>query len=326
MGNLLEARGVPVLVDEAVDEIQDLSLTLREGHRSFSLQQDPNKNRIQDTRTLPETQGSHEGFGILDRIVQTKEEEVESLLSREPFLLESLGKAPPARDLALALTLQGEVALMAEVKRCSPGAGPIRPDLDPAEVALSYEEAGAAAVSVLTDSVYFGGSMDDLRAVREAVHIPVFRKDFVIHRHQLLEARVAGADGVLLIARILSIEALTDLHAEAVSLGLTPLVEVRSREEVRRAIDAGARLIGVNNRNLQTFTTSLGVTLELLPSIPRDVTVVSESGIRTATEVDRLGAAGVQGILVGETLLRSPYPGSAAAELVGRPRVARTGR
>jgi indole-3-glycerol phosphate synthase len=212
---------------------------------------------------------------------------------------------------------------MAEVKRRSPGAGPIRPDLIPAEVALAYQKAGASAVSVLTDSEYFGGSLDDLGAVREAVDIAVFRKDFIIHRLQLLEARVAGADGVLLIARILSDAALAGLHAQAVSLGLTPLVEVHSREEVRRAVDAGAGLIGVNNRNLQTFTTSLDVTVELLPFIPSDVTVVSESGIRTAAEVDRLGVAGVQGVLVGETLLRSEDPGRAAAELVGRPRVAR---
>jgi indole-3-glycerol phosphate synthase len=215
------------------------------------------------------------------------------------------------------------VALMAEVKRRSPGAGPIRPHLIPAELARGYERAGAAAISVLTDSEYFGGSLDDLREVRHAVDLPVFRKDFVLHRVQLLEARSAGADGVLLIARILSDDLLSSLHEEALSLGLTPMVEVHDLKEVEKALQAGSRLIGVNNRNLQTFTTSLEVTLDLLSAIPTDVAVVSESGIRTPGEVDRLGAAGVQGILVGETLLRATDPEKAASELAGRTRVAR---
>ncbi|MFH1763998.1 MAG: indole-3-glycerol-phosphate synthase, partial [Gemmatimonadota bacterium] len=150
-----------------------------------------------------------------------------------------------------------------------------------------------------------------------------FRKDFVLHRVQLLEARSAGADGVLLIARILSDQALSSLHEAALTLGLTPMVEVHSLGEVERALQAGASLIGVNNRNLQTFKTSLDVTLELLSAIPTDVAVISESGIWTSSDVDRLGAAGVHGILVGESLLRAPDPERAAAELVGRPRVAR---
>ena len=214
---------------------------------------------------------------------------------------------------------------MAEVKRRSPGAGLIRPELVPSTLARAYEAAGAAAISVLTDSQYFGGSLDDLRRVRESVGIPVFRKDFVLHRVQLLEARGAGADGVLLIARILSDDELRSLHEEALALGLTPLVEIHGRDEVARAIDAGAVLIGVNNRNLQTFTTSLDLTLELLPLIPPDVAVVSESGIRVPGDVDRLGAAGVEGVLIGEALLRAPDPGRAAEELAGRPRVGRKG-
>jgi len=323
LGDLLEAGGIPVLVDETVDIIQDFFLTLREGHRSFSLQQDPNKNRIQDTRTLPETQGSHGGSGILDRIVQTKQMEVEALLPREEVLRRGAAEAPSTRDLARAIRRGPEVALMAEVKRRSPGAGPIRPDLVPADLARGYERAGAAAISVLTDSEYFGGSLDDLREVRNAVDLPVFRKDFVLHRVQLLEARSAGADGVLLIARILSDQALSSLHEEALGLGLTPMVEVHGLEEVERALRAGCRLIGVNNRNLQTFRTSLEVTLGLLSVIPKHVAVVSESGIRTPAEVDRLGTAGVHGILVGESLLRAPDPEKAAGELQGRPRVAR---
>jgi indole-3-glycerol phosphate synthase len=188
---------------------------------------------------------------------------------------------------------------------------------------MAYQEAGAAAVSVLTDTSYFGGSLEDLAGVREAVDVPVFRKDFVLHEVQLLEARSAGADGVLLIARILTDAELSALHQAALGLGLTPLVEVHGSVEADRALTAGARIVGINNRNLQTFTTSLEVTLGLLSLLPPDVTVVSESGIRTPQEVDRLGAAGVQAILVGESLLRAHDPGAAAGELVGRGRVAR---
>ncbi len=273
---------------------------------------------------MPETQGSQRGSGILDRIVQSKMEEVEALLPLESDLRRGVKEAPPPLDLIAALRKKDQVALIAEVKRRSPGAGPIRPDLAPADLALSYERSGASAISVLTDRDYFGGSLDDLREVRGSVSVPVLRKDFVLHPVQLLEARSAGADGVLLIARVLSDDALSNLHAKALDVGLTPLVEVHGVPDLQSALEAGSRLIGVNNRNLQTFTTSLEVTLGLLPSIPGELTVVSESGIRTSSEVDELGASGVHGILVGETLLRAQDPGEAAAELVGRPRVART--
>jgi indole-3-glycerol phosphate synthase/phosphoribosylanthranilate isomerase len=257
---------------------------------------------------------------ILGRIVATKRKEVQALLAREADFRARLTDAPAPRELGKALRREREVAVMAEVKRRSPGAGPIRPELNPTEVASAYEGAGAAAISVLTDGEYFGGSIQDLEAVRRAVSIPVFRKDFIIHPVQLVEARAAGADGTLLIARILTDEALASLHTFALELGLTPLVEVHHPDELHRALAVGAELIGINNRNLQTFTTNLEVTLDLLGEIPAAVTVVSESGIRTPAEVDRLGAAGVQGILVGETFLRAPDPGAAAATLVGRTR------
>jgi indole-3-glycerol phosphate synthase len=263
--------------------------------------------------------------GILDRIVGTKKAEVAALLPLEGEIMRRLENAPPPKDLTKAFRREGEVAVMAEVKRRSPGAGPIRPKLDPTDLAIAYERAGAAAVSVLTDHDFFGGSLDDLQAVRQVVSIPVFRKEFVIHRVQLLETRAAGADGTLLIARILTDRELGALQGEARELGLTPLVEVHDEEELDRALGAGADLIGINNRNLQTFKTSLDVTLELLSRIPMGVTVVSESGIRTPDEVDRLGAAGVHGILVGETFLRAPHPGTAAAALIGRKRTERTG-
>jgi len=271
---------------------------------------------------LPETQGSPEKSRILDRIVETKRAEVESLLRRRRVIEAGLRGAPEPRNLAGALDRGEDVALMAEVKRRSPGAGPIRPDLSPGELAGMYQDAGAAAVSVLTDSEYFGGSLEDLKRVRGAVDIPVFRKDFVLHEIQLLEARAAGADGVLLIARILTDQELASLHRRAVDLGLTALVEVHGPREAHRALEAGVPWVGVNNRNLQTFETSLDVTLEVLPLLAGRASVVSESGIRTGADVERLGRAGVHAVLVGESLLRASDPGVAAAELVGRPRVA----
>jgi indole-3-glycerol phosphate synthase len=285
---------------------------------------DPNKTRIKDTRTLPETQGSPEADTILDRIVRTKREEIAALLARSGELERVVGGAPAPKDLAGALRRETEVAVMAEVKRRSPGAGPIRPRLDPAEVARAYEEAGASAVSVLTDGSYFGGAIQDLRAVRERVALPLFRKDFILHEVQLLEARAAGADGTLLIARILSDQELEGLSRVARSLGLSLLVEVHGEEELERALEAGSRVIGINNRDLGTFETSLDVTLELVGRIPPEVVVVSESGIRTAEEIDALGAAGVDAVLVGESLLRAPEPGRAVGELVGRGRVRRS--
>jgi indole-3-glycerol phosphate synthase len=272
---------------------------------------------------LPETQGSHGASRILDRIVESKRAEVESLLPMESFFRRGAETALPAKDLIRAFSRGGEVALMAEVKRRSPGAGPIRPGLVPGDLARGYEGAGAAAISVLTDRDYFGGSMEDLREVRAAVKVPVFRKDFVIHPIQLLEARGSGADGVLLIARILTDGELRTLHGLALELGLTVMIEVHAKEELGRALDVGGRLIGINNRNLQNFTTSLDVTLGLLPLIPSDVVVVSESGVRTRTQVEQLGAAGVHGVLVGETLLRAEDPALMAAELSGCPRVPR---
>lgn len=262
---------------------------------------------------------------ILQRIVETKKEEVQRLPAREGELRDRLGDAPAPRNLKKAFLQDGAVAVMAEIKRRSPGGGEIRPGLDPVALGRSYEEAGASAISVLTDRTYFGGGLDDLIRVREAVEVPVFRKDFIVHPLQLLEARVAGADGALLIARILTSDELRDLHAQALELGLTPLVEVHQREELEGALAAGARLIGINNRNLRTFRTSLEVTLDLLPHLPPEAVVVSESGIRTPHDVDRLGSAGVHGVLVGESLLRAPDPGEALRALVDRKRTPREG-
>jgi indole-3-glycerol phosphate synthase len=257
---------------------------------------------------------------ILDRIVETKRGEVEALRPRAAELRARAADAPPTRGFAAALRSPAEVRLLAEVKRRSPSAGEIRPGADPVEVARAYHEGGAAAVSVLTDREYFGGELDFLRAVRAGVELPALRKDFVIDPLQLWEARAAGADAVLLIVRILDDARLRDLLALAGELGMAALVEVHDAEEMRRALEAGSSLVGVNNRDLATFHTDLELSLRLAAETPPGVTLVAESGIRTAADVDRLGAAGIDAILVGESLMRQPELRAAAAALAGRPK------
>lgn len=227
---------------------------------------------------------------------------------------------PPARGFAAALRRPGEVALLAEIKRRSPSAGPIREDVEPGQVARWYRAGGAAAVSVLTDELYFGGSLDALRAARAAVDLPILRKDFVVDPVQIWEARAAGADAVLLIVRALTPGDLRMLLAEAEAAGLDVLVEVHDRAELAVALGAGATLVGVNNRDLRTFTTDLGITHSLAPEVPPGVTLVAESGIRTASDIRSLGEAGVDAVLVGESLMRRTDVERAAAELVGQPK------
>lgn len=257
---------------------------------------------------------------ILDRIVSTKREELRSLAGSGPELRSRAADSPPPRGFATALRRPGEVRLLAEVKRRSPSAGEIRPGADPAEVARAYQQGGAAAVSVLTDREYFGGDLDALRSVASAVALPVIRKDFIIDPLQVWEARGAGADAVLLIVRILDDELLRELHAQIREMGMDALVEVHDAEELRRALAAGARLVGVNNRDLGSFTTDLDLSVRLAGSVPGAVTLVAESGIRTAADVDRMGAAGVDAVLVGESLMRQDDLRAAAAALAGRPR------
>jgi indole-3-glycerol phosphate synthase len=280
---------------------------------------------------LPETQasrgpgGSKSGDGILERIVETKQIEVERLAARSAELWDRARSEPPARDFEAALK-RTEVALIAEVKRRSPGAGDIRPRLNPAELAAQYGKGGAAAVSVLTDRPWFGGSLADLQAVRERVDLPVLRKDFTLAPDQVAEARAAGADAVLLIVRILEPHMLRELLGVAEELGLAALVEAHDASELQTALDAGARIVGINNRDLATFRSDLSTTLDLLEGIPEDVVVISESGIRDGADVERLGSAGAHAILVGESLLRADDPEEAARALVGRGRRARNAR
>ncbi|NIL96153.1 MAG: indole-3-glycerol phosphate synthase TrpC [Planctomycetales bacterium] len=256
---------------------------------------------------------------ILDKIVATKRVEIAEAKAARGIdqLRAALGTAPPVRDFFGPLAAGGPVKLIAEIKKASPSAGVIRQDFDPAAIARAYAQHGATCLSVLTDEPYFQGKLAYLPQVRAAVDLPLLRKDFILDSYQLCEARLAGADAVLLIAECLDDCDLRKLHNEAVGLGLTPLVELYEPENVARVVDAGATLIGINNRNLQTFETDLQHTIRLRRAVPDECVLVAESGIRTAADVALLAEAGVDAILVGESLMRQPDIGAAVQALLG---------
>jgi indole-3-glycerol phosphate synthase len=256
---------------------------------------------------------------ILDKIVAAKREEIAraKVETPEAVLRARLADAPVVRDFLGALSAAPPIRLIAEVKKASPSKGVIRADFNPVEIARTYQQHGASCISVLTDRPYFQGSLDYLRQVRAAVSLPVLRKDFIIDPYQIVEARAAGADAVLLIAECLDDDLLGRLHDAIVELGMTPLVELYEPANLRRVLGVGARLIGINNRDLRTFKTDLEHTLRLRREIPADRTVVGESGIRTRQDVERLESAGVHAMLVGETLMACPDIGAAVDELLG---------
>ncbi len=257
---------------------------------------------------------------ILDRIVSTKREEVEraKIFAPEEHLRRMVEQQPPPRDFLGAIRNAPNIALIAEVKKASPSKGVIRENFDPVAIARIYEKHGATCISVLTDEPYFQGHIEFLRWVKESVQIPVLRKDFILDSYQVLEARAYGADAVLLIAECLTTEQLTRLYHEILAWGMTPLVEVYEPENLPRVIDLGASLIGINNRNLQTFEVDLEHTIRLRAKIPSDRLVVGESGIQTHEDVDRLRRAGVNAILVGESLMREADIGLAVDRLLGK--------
>lgn len=254
----------------------------------------------------------------LNEIVTSKQQEVERIRGGRERLRERAEAAEPARDFAAALGGGDEVAVIAEFKRKSPSMGTLNGSADPAEFAGGYERAGAAAISVLTDGPYFGGSLDDLASVRAAARLPVLRKDFVIDPVQLVEARAAGADAVLLITRVLEAGMLSELLQVARELGLGALVEVHREPELERAVEAGADIIGVNARDLNSFAVDLNMSEELLGKVPTGVLAVAESGIRGRADVTRMAAAGADAVLVGGWLMR--HEPDAVAELSGVPR------
>jgi indole-3-glycerol phosphate synthase len=257
---------------------------------------------------------------ILDRIVEVKRGEVAALAGRRDGLRAAAVDAAPARGFASALRRGDHLAVIAEIKRRSPSAGWIHEGVDAAAVASLYASGGAAALSVLTDREFFGGGLSDLAAVRNRVDLPLLRKDFVIDPVQVHEARVAGADAVLLIVRILTDGQLADLLGESAAVGLDVLVETHDAVEVERALAADAAVIGVNSRDLATFRTDLAAARQLAAGVPAERVLVAESGIAAAADVAALASAGFDAILVGERLMRALDPVEALGALaaVGR--------
>jgi indole-3-glycerol phosphate synthase len=235
-----------------------------------------------------------------------------------PVLRMAEKQASPARDFVGALRRPG-LNIIAELKKASPSRGVLRSDFDAKSLAATLASAGAAALSILTEEEFFQGSLANLRVARAAVEVPVLRKDFLFDPWQIWEARSVNADSFLLIAAILSDGQLSELLAAGRELGMEPLVEVHSREELQRVLRAGARIIGVNNRDLRTFDVRLETSHELIREIPRDCVAVSESGLRTAADLARLRDAGFSAFLIGESLMQAPDPAAALRALVGVP-------
>jgi indole-3-glycerol phosphate synthase len=227
------------------------------------------------------------------------------------------GRTPNGVAFEAALSSPGRPNVIAECKRRSPSKGVLAHVYDPAAIARKYEEGGAAAVSVLTEPTFFDGSLEHLTAVRAAVDLPLLRKDFIVDEYQLLEARAAGADAVLLIVAALSDGELMRLQARAAGLGLAALVEVHDEEELQRAGDAGARVIGVNNRNLRTLAVDVDASYRLVARMPRGVVAVSESGLQSRDDLERLSAAGYHAFLIGERFMTDPDPADALMALIG---------
>ena len=250
-------------------------------------------------------------MSVLEEIVAVKREVVRRRTADLPLreLRAQAEVAPAPRDFLAAMTAAG-LSVIAEIKRRSPAKGILRSQLDPAQLATAYEAGGASALSVLTDEQYFHGSDADLVAARQATRLPVLRKDFTIEPYQVYEARAIGADAILLIVRALRPPELTELLYLAAELSLTALVEIHDEYELDRAIEAGAQLIGVNNRNLDTLEVDLGTSLRLRSRIPSTIVPISESGIKSAAEAAQLAQIGYQGVLIGEALVTSPGPGA----------------
>ena len=261
---------------------------------------------------------------ILNTILARKTQEVAERSARVPLaaLQARVAGAPPVRGFARALQAaiaNGDAAVIAEVKKASPSKGVIRPDFHPADIAVSYEFGGAACLSVLTDVDFFQGADAYLQQAREACTLPVLRKDFVIDPYQVYEARVLGADCILLIVAALDDRQLAELSDLAMRLGMDVLVEVHDIDELERAIQVPVPLVGINNRDLRSFEVSLDTTLSMKDAVPRDRLLVTESGILAPADVQRMRAAGVHAFLVGEAFMRAVEPGEALRQLFFEP-------
>ncbi|MDY6835782.1 MAG: indole-3-glycerol phosphate synthase TrpC [Chloroflexota bacterium] len=255
---------------------------------------------------------------ILDRIVEDTRQRVAKHKQRAPLssIKESLSGCCCTNNFTQSLQGEG-IDLIAEIKKASPSKGEICPGLDVAHIAVCYARARVSAISVLTEPTFFKGSLDDLAIARRVVELPMLRKDFIIDPYQVYEARLYGADAILLIAAILQPDKIEMLRDLAHSLGMAAIVEIHNRAELEVALASGAELVGINNRNLADFTVDLQTTFDLLPLLPSTVTVVSESGIKTHKDIEQLRLAGVHAVLVGESLVTSSDPGAKIEELMG---------
>ena len=254
---------------------------------------------------------------ILDEIIENKLLEVRHSESALPLeqIIGGLDDARPVRDFHSALKPEG-LKIIAEIKRASPSKGIIAKDFDPLRIALSYSSAGASALSVLTDEKFFKGSLSYLSQIRDAVQIPLLRKDFILTPYQVYESRHFGADALLLIVAALEQEVLCELLELTESLGMNALVEVHDEEELERALSARAKIIGINNRDLKTFTVDLDVSLSLSKAVPSETIVVAESGIRSSDDITKLRSEGMHVFLIGETFMKTPDPGKELSALI----------
>jgi indole-3-glycerol phosphate synthase len=262
---------------------------------------------------------------LLRTIVAATRRITEARREREPLAKLDARAAcvtPHGERFEAALGAPGRPNVIAECKRRSPSKGVLAASYDPAAIAARYERGGAAAISVLTEPTFFDGSLEHLTSVRRGVRVPLLRKDFIVDDYQLLEARAAGADAALLIVAALAQRDLVHLQARAQALGLAALVEVHDDEELARALDAGARIVGVNNRNLRTLTVDVDASHRLAAKIPADVIAVSESGLQSRADLERLAAAGYRAFLIGERFMTDPDPSAAIAGLIGAPAIA----
>lgn len=251
----------------------------------------------------------------MEEIVFHKKREVEALKKRGvPVVKEN--DLPPLRDFRAAISIPDRISVIAEIKFASPSAGELREKMDPSAIGQIYEEAGAAAISLLTDSRFFGGNLSDLPPLKKAVSLPILRKDFIIHEIQLRESRFYGADAVLLIARILSKDQLKELIGFCNELGITPLTEIHDPEDLEKAYDCGAEVIGINNRDLDSFEVTLRTTLDLARLIPNGRILISESGISTREDMGWLRRSGIRAVLVGTSLMKSKDIGRKTRDLV----------
>jgi len=255
---------------------------------------------------------------MLDSILAGVRAGVRERAKKKPLaILENeIAGLPGPHNFTTTLFAKERLHIIAEIKRASPSAGLLHPELSPGTLAQSYQEAGASAISVLTEKNHFQGSLDDLTAVRKSVHIPILQKDFILTPYQVYEARACGADAILLIVALHNRQTLQELFSLALSLKLSALVEIHNEPELEKALSVGAGIIGINNRNLATLKTDLAVSRRILPLIPKEKITVVESGLKTKTEIQELSRLGASAFLVGESLLRQSDPSAALASLL----------